>query len=130
MLWLTSGHDVPLEAARSDHRFTVASMTSRQAGRMWVELAWPRLPGSMCHEVPCAASDEQVYAGRSVDTARIARTNGRCAVWPVCGSYQAPAAQDLTGAGVNGERQQLRADRSDVVRLGVAPPGGKRSRDG
>src|ERR1700688_4760702 len=38
MLWWTSGHDVPLETARSDHRFTVASMTSRQAGRMWPEL--------------------------------------------------------------------------------------------
>jgi hypothetical protein len=40
MLWLTSGHDVPQEAARSDHRFTVASMTSRRAGRMCAELAW------------------------------------------------------------------------------------------
>jgi len=39
MLWLTSGHDVPLETARSHHRFTVASMTSRWAGRMWAELA-------------------------------------------------------------------------------------------
>jgi len=39
------------------------------------------------------------------------------------------AVQDLAGAGVNGERRQ-RADRSDVVRLGVAPLGGKRSRDG
>src|SRR5580658_10610769 len=28
---VTSGHDVPLETARSDHRFTVASMTSRRA---------------------------------------------------------------------------------------------------
>jgi hypothetical protein len=37
MLWLTSGHDVPLETARSDHRFT--TMTSRRAGRMWGELA-------------------------------------------------------------------------------------------
>ena len=35
---VTSGHDVPLETARSDHRFTVASMTSQQAGRMWAEL--------------------------------------------------------------------------------------------
>jgi hypothetical protein len=43
MLWLTSGHDVPLETARSDHRFTVASMTSWQAGRMWAELAWSSL---------------------------------------------------------------------------------------
>jgi hypothetical protein len=40
---VASGHDVPLETARSDHRFTVASMTSRQAGRMRAELAWPDL---------------------------------------------------------------------------------------
>jgi hypothetical protein len=64
-----------------------------------------------------------------VDAARIARTNERCAVWPVCGGCQVAAVQDLAGAGVNGERQQ-RADRSDVVRLGVAPLGGMRSRDG
>ena len=43
MLWLTSGHDVPLETARSDHRSTVASMASRRAGRIWAELAWPPL---------------------------------------------------------------------------------------
>jgi hypothetical protein len=59
----------------------------------------------VCHEVPCAARGEQVCAGRSVDAARIARTNGRYAVWPVRGSYQVAAAKDLAGAGVNGERQ-------------------------
>jgi hypothetical protein len=87
---VTSGHDVPPETARSDHSFTAASITSRRPGWAWAQLARSPLPERVCHEVPCTASGEQVYAGRSVDAARIARTNGRCAVWPVCGSYLAP----------------------------------------
>jgi hypothetical protein len=63
MLWLTSGHDVPLETARSDHRFTVASMTSRRAGRMWAESAWPLLPGLRCQTIRTAGPGGRIPAG-------------------------------------------------------------------
>jgi hypothetical protein len=43
---------VPLETARSGHRFAVASMTSRRAGRMWAELAGIRSTGSGCRMRP------------------------------------------------------------------------------
>jgi hypothetical protein len=49
MLWLTSGHDVPLETAWSDHRFTVASMTSRRAGQALAKLMWSPLAGPVGH---------------------------------------------------------------------------------
>jgi hypothetical protein len=45
---VTSGHDVPLETARSDHSFTVASMASRRPGWAWAQLARSPLEGPVC----------------------------------------------------------------------------------
>ena len=43
--------------------------------------------------------------------APIARTNGRCAVWPVCGSYQVAAAQDLAALASTGSASSGRTGR-------------------
>ena len=103
---VASGHDVPLETARSDHRFTVASMTRRQAGRMRAELAWPHLPGLVCHR----PENRGRLAMRQADQAPMAGARG-CRVRGVrtskdeWGSVQAPGCP-VRRRGVGSDGQQ------------------------
>jgi len=83
MPWLTSGHDVPLEAARSDHRFSVAWMTSRPAGRMRAELAWPRLRDRGARRSGAAGRGRPIPAGGARVTRVIMAQPGSLDPFPV-----------------------------------------------